>query len=106
RLAWRGVDVAARAMSPVVAALDALMPEEAAGDSARTLKCPMPGLVVSILVEPGQAVSAGAPLAVVEAMKMENILRAERNVVVASLHAAPGDVLAVDAVIMEFTVED
>ena len=66
----------------------------------------MPGLVVSILVEPGQAVSAGAPLAVVEAMKMENILRAERNVVVASILAAPGDILAVDAVIMEFAAED
>ncbi len=106
RLSWRGIDVFARAMTPGVAALDALMPEEAGGDSAKNLRCPMPGLVVSILVEPGQAVSAGTPLAVVEAMKMENILRAERNVIVASINAGPGDILAVDAVIMEFAADE
>jgi len=66
------------------------------------LLCPMPGLVVSIAVEEGQEVKAGETLAIVEAMKMENILRAERDLTVASLKAAPGDSLAVDAVIMEF----
>ncbi|MCB1487889.1 MAG: acetyl/propionyl-CoA carboxylase subunit alpha, partial [Bauldia sp.] len=106
RLSWRGYDVVARAMTPQIAALDALMPPKSSGDADRVLRCPMPGLVVSILVEPGQVVSAGTPLAVVEAMKMENILRAERNVIIATVNAAPGDVLAVDAVIMEFSGED
>ncbi len=62
----------------------------------------MPGLVVSVLVAEGQEVRAGTPLAVVEAMKMENILRAERDGTVAAVKVKPGDVLAVDAVILEF----
>jgi propionyl-CoA carboxylase alpha chain len=62
----------------------------------------MPGLVVSISVAEGQEVKAGDTLAVVEAMKMENVLRAERDLTVAKLKAKPGDSLAVDAVIMEF----
>jgi propionyl-CoA carboxylase alpha chain len=62
----------------------------------------MPGLVVSISVSEGQEVKAGETLAVVEAMKMENVLRAERDGVVKSIRAKPGDSLAVDAVIMEF----
>jgi len=106
RLTWRGVDVVARAMTPEVAALDALMPDEKDSDTAKVLRCPMPGLVVSILVEAGQAVSAGTPLAVVEAMKMENILRAERDAIVAAVKVSRGDVLAVDAVIMEFAADD
>jgi len=106
RLTWRGVDVVARTMTPEVAALDALMPAEKDSDAAKVLRCPMPGLVVSILVEAGQAVSAGTPLAVVEAMKMENILRAERDATVAAVKVSPGDVLAVDAVIMEFAADD
>ncbi len=105
RLSWRGVDVVARAMTPRIAAFDALMPEERSSDAATVLRCPMPGLVVSILVEAGQLVSAGTPLAVVEAMKMENILRAEREATVVSVNVKPGDVLAVDAVIMEFAAE-
>ena len=64
--------------------------------------CPMPGLVISIAVSEGQDVKAGEALAIVEAMKMENILRAERDVTVKKLHAKKGDSLAVDAVIMEF----
>ncbi|MCB1495762.1 MAG: acetyl/propionyl/methylcrotonyl-CoA carboxylase subunit alpha [Bauldia sp.] len=106
RLSWRGFDVVARAMTPRIADLDALMPPKSGGDADRVLRCPMPGLVISILVEPGQTVSAGAPLAVVEAMKMENILRAERNLIVASVNVAPGDVLAVDEIIMEFSGEE
>jgi propionyl-CoA carboxylase alpha chain len=62
----------------------------------------MPGQVVSIAVVEGQEVKAGEPLAVVEAMKMENVLRAERDGVVQRVHARPGDSLAVDAVILEF----
>ena len=78
------------------------MPADAGGDAARYLRCPMPGLVVSILVEAGQTVSAGTPLAVVEAMKMENVLRAERDGVVAAIKTAKGEVLAVDDIILEF----
>ena len=66
------------------------------------LLCPMPGLVVSVVVEEGQKVQAGEVLASVEAMKMENILRAEQDVIVSSIKAEVGESLAVDAVIMEF----
>ena len=62
----------------------------------------MPGLVKSIDVAAGQEVKVGETLAVVEAMKMENVLRAERDGVVKKILAKPGDSLAVDAVIMEF----
>jgi propionyl-CoA carboxylase alpha chain len=62
----------------------------------------MPGLVVSIAVAVGQEVKAGETLAVVEAMKMENVLKAERDGVIAKIEAKPGDSLAVDAVILEF----
>jgi propionyl-CoA carboxylase alpha chain len=62
----------------------------------------MPGLVISVPVEVGQEVKAGEPLAIVEAMKMENILRAERDVTIKSINARNGDSLQVDAVIMEF----
>jgi propionyl-CoA carboxylase alpha chain len=71
-------------------------------DLSRFLLCPMPGLVVSIAVAEGDRVEAGQQLAVVEAMKMENILRAEKAGTVGKLHARPGDSLAVDAVILEF----
>jgi propionyl-CoA carboxylase alpha chain len=63
----------------------------------------MPGLVKSIAVTVGQEVKAGEPLAMVEAMKMENVLRAEKDVTIAKILAKEGDSLAVDAVIMEFT---
>jgi len=79
-----------------------LMPPKAANDSGKQLLCPMPGLVVSIAVAAGQEVKAGETLAVVEAMKMENVLRAERDGTVKSILVKPGDSLAVDAVIMEF----
>jgi propionyl-CoA carboxylase alpha chain len=62
----------------------------------------MPGLLISVMVKEGQDVKAGEELAVVEAMKMENVLRAERDGVVKAIKAKPGDSLAVDAVIMEF----
>jgi propionyl-CoA carboxylase alpha chain len=102
RLRWRGIDLLARAMSPEVAALDALMPQKVPPDSSRELRCPMPGVVISLAVGEGEDVKAGQPLAIVEAMKMENVLRAERDGTVAKVLVKPGDSLAVDAVMMEF----
>jgi len=101
-LAYRGIRVPARVYTEQEAQLAALMPIKVAADTSKVLLCPMPGLVKAIHVETGQEVKAGDPLAVVEAMKMENILRAERDGVVKSVNAKPGDSLAVDAVIMEF----
>ncbi len=102
RIAWKGMSVAARAMLPRTAELDRLMPVKVAPDTSNLLLCPMPGLVVSIAVAEGQEVKAGETLAVVEAMKMENVLRAERDLTVEKINAKAGDSLAVDAVIMEF----
>ncbi len=102
RIAWKGMSVAAQAMLPQTAALERLMPLKLPPDTSKLLLCPMPGLVVSISVAEGQDVKAGETLAVVEAMKMENVLRAERDLTIAKLNAKPGDSLAVDAVIMEF----
>jgi propionyl-CoA carboxylase alpha chain len=101
-LAWRGLAVATHVYTEREAALVALMPEKVAADTSKLLLCPMPGLVKAIHVAAGQEIKAGDALAVVEAMKMENILRAERDGVVKSVSAKAGDSLAVDAVIMEF----
>ena len=70
-------------------------------DLSKFLLCPMPGLLMRLDVAAGDTVEAGQPLAVVEAMKMENILRAEKAGTVKAVSAAPGDSLAVDAVILE-----
>ncbi|MBK1866695.1 acetyl-CoA carboxylase biotin carboxylase subunit [Aestuariivirga sp. YIM B02566] len=102
RLSHRGVSVDAHVFSGREAELARLMPEKKAADTSKKLLCPMPGLVVSIAVVDGQEIKAGEPLAIVEAMKMENILRAERDAVVKKVHVKKGDSLAVDAVIMEF----
>jgi propionyl-CoA carboxylase alpha chain len=102
RLSHRGVEIVARVYTGREAELARLMPERVLSDAARRLLCPMPGLIVSIAVEVGQEVKAGEPLAIVEAMKMENVLRAERDGKVKAIHARKGDSLAVDAVIMEF----
>ena len=101
-LAHRGVRVAARVYTRREAELAALMPEKKPADTSKKLLCPMPGLVKAMLVSVGQEVKAGEALCMVEAMKMENVLRAERDVTVSKIHAAEGDSLAVDAVIMEF----
>ena len=85
-----------------LAELAALMPEKVIPDTSTLLLCPMPGLIVSVAVEEGEEVFAGQTLAVVEAMKMENILRAEQDAVIAKVLAAPGDSFAVDQVILEF----
>ncbi|MGL4591210.1 MAG: acetyl-CoA carboxylase biotin carboxylase subunit [Aestuariivirga sp.] len=102
KLSYRGVVLEAHVYTAREAELAKLMPEKAVADTSRKLMCPMPGLVISIAVSEGQDVKAGEALAIVEAMKMENILRAERDVTVKKLHAKKGDSLAVDAVIMEF----
>ena len=101
-LSWRGITVPARVYTEREAQLAALMPEKAAADTSKLLLCPMPGLVKSISVAVGQVIKAGDTLAVVEAMKMENVLRAERDGAVKKINAKAGDSLAVDAVIMEF----
>ena len=101
-LRYRGREAAVKVVRPRVAELMALMPVREAPDTSALLLCPMPGTLVSLAVEEGQDVKAGETLAVVEAMKMENVLRAERDGTVASIEAAPGDTLAVDAVILRF----
>jgi propionyl-CoA carboxylase alpha chain len=101
-LAHRGVSVTGHVFTETEAAAARLMPEKTSFDAGKAVRCPMPGLIVSIAVVAGQEVKAGETLAVVEAMKMENILRAERDGLVAKVHAKPGDSLAVDAVILEF----
>jgi propionyl-CoA carboxylase alpha chain len=101
-LAYRGVRAKAYVYTEREAALADLMPHKLAPDTSKLLICPMPGLVKAIHVAPGQEVKAGDALCIVEAMKMENVLRAEREAVVKSIKAKPGDSLAVDAVIMEF----
>lgn len=102
RLNHGGLAAEVAVRSPAVAELAALMPYKPPPDTSKFLLCPMPGLVVSIDVGEGDDVKAGQPLAVVEAMKMENVLRAERDGIVAAVKASPGDSLAVDAVILEF----
>ncbi|HEY1940496.1 MAG TPA: acetyl/propionyl/methylcrotonyl-CoA carboxylase subunit alpha [Roseiarcus sp.] len=101
-LAHRGVSVAARVYTQREAELAALMIERKGADQSRFLLCPMPGLVKSIVAREGQEVKAGEPLCIVEAMKMENVLLAERDATVKTILAKEGDSLAVDAVIMEF----
>ncbi len=101
-LAHRGVSVEARVYSEREAALAALMIERKDAGRSGALLCPMPGLVKSIAVREGQEVKVGEPLCVVEAMKMENLLTAERDATVKTILAKQGDSLAVDAVIMEF----
>ena len=101
-LAYRGLRAKAYVYTEREAMLAALMPEKTAPDTSKLLLCPMPGLVKAIHVAQGQEVKAGEALCVVEAMKMENILRAERDATVKSIKAKAGDSLAVDAVIMEF----
>ena len=102
RLAHRGFEVSAYVFTESEATAARLMPVVTAADTGKKLLCPMPGLVVSIAVNEGQEVKAGETLAVVEAMKMQNVLRAERDGTVKKIHAAPGATLAVDALILEF----
>jgi propionyl-CoA carboxylase alpha chain len=102
RLRTRGADLSVHVRTPRQAELWALMPQKEPPDTSKMLLCPMPGLVVKIDVGVGDEVQEGQALCTVEAMKMENILRAERRGTVTSINAEPGDSLAVDDVIMEF----
>jgi propionyl-CoA carboxylase alpha chain len=102
RLAHQGVEVPVYVWTEAEAASAKLMPVTTASDTGKKLLCPMPGLVVSIAVIEGQEVKAGETLAVVEAMKMQNVLRAEQDGTVKKIHASAGATLAVDALILEF----
>ncbi|PPQ19483.1 acetyl/propionyl-CoA carboxylase subunit alpha [Bradyrhizobium sp. AC87j1] len=102
RLAHQGVEVPVYVWTEAEATSARLMPVTTASDTGKKLLCPMPGLVVSIAVTEGQEVKAGETLAVVEAMKMQNVLRAEQDGTVKKVHASAGATLAVDALIMEF----
>ena len=101
-LTFQGVEAEARVYTPRETELMGKMPVKVKADMSKFLLCPMPGLVVSLNVTEGQEVAAGDPLCVVEAMKMENVLKAERDGKVAKVLAKPGDSLNVDAVILEF----
>jgi propionyl-CoA carboxylase alpha chain len=80
----------------------ARMPPRAAADTSRVVRSPMPGLIVSIAVAVGQEVKTGQELAVLEAMKMENVLRAERDAVIAEIKVAPRDAVSADQVLLTF----
>jgi propionyl-CoA carboxylase alpha chain len=101
-LAHRGTETDVFVYTEREAAAARLMPAKKADSTGQMLRAPMPGLVISIAVAAGQEVKAGEPLAVIEAMKMENVLRAERDGVIKKIRVKPGDNLSVDAVIMEF----
>ena len=102
RVAHHGTRIDAMVLSPLGARLHELMPYKAPPDLSKFLMSPMPGLLVEVAVQPGQQVQAGEKLAVIEAMKMENVLFAARDGVVGAISAAKGDSLAVDQVILEF----
>ncbi|MHC2400419.1 propionyl-CoA carboxylase alpha chain [Bradyrhizobium barranii subsp. barranii] len=103
RLAHQGVEVPVYVWTETEATSARLMPVTTAADTGKKLLCPMPGLIVSIAVTEGQEVKAGETLAVVEAMKMQNVLRAEQDGAVKKIHASAGATLAVDALILEFS---
>ncbi|SFS88403.1 acetyl-CoA carboxylase biotin carboxylase subunit [Brevundimonas viscosa] len=98
----RAAKARVRVLTPAVAALYARLPEKQAADTSKLVLSPMPGLVVAIPVEPGQEVKAGETVAIIEAMKMQNILKAERDGVVKAVSAKAGDPVAADDVLVEF----
>jgi propionyl-CoA carboxylase alpha chain len=102
QLSYRGVEIEGCVYTESQAEAARRMPAKQLADSTKAVRCPMPGLVLSVAVVEGQEVKAGEPLAVVEAMKMENVLRAERDGTVKKINAKTGDSLTVDAVIIEF----
>ena len=97
-----GTRLVAMVMTPRTAELHALMPYKAPPDMSRYVLSPMPGLLVDVAVKPGQKVQAGERVAVIEAMKMENVLFAAADGVVGKVLAAKGESLAVDQPIVEF----
>ena len=100
-LKFRGVTVQAQVATPRGAELHKKIPEKQKADTSKLIVSPMPGLVVSIEAMPGQEVKSGEGVAVVEAMKMQNIIRAERDGVVSKVHVAPGASVAADEVMIE-----
>jgi len=102
RIRTRGADLRVHVRTPRQAELARQMPEKVAPDTSKMLLCPMPGLIVKMNVAVGDEVQDGQALCTIEAMKMENILRAEKKGVVSKVNAGAGDSLAVDDVIMEF----
>ena len=105
RLSHWGTQADLLVLGASAAALQALMPHKTPPDMSRFLLSPMPGLLRELAVKPGQALKAGEKLAVIEAMKMENILKAEQDCVIGSLMAKPGESLSVDQVIIEFAAQ-
>jgi propionyl-CoA carboxylase alpha chain len=101
RLTTRGATHIAVCLPAHIAPLAQHMIEKIPPDLSKYLICPMPGLITAVHVDVGEKVEAGQPLAIVEAMKMENILRAEKAGVVKAVNAKAGDSLAVDAIILE-----
>ncbi|MDB2610523.1 acetyl/propionyl/methylcrotonyl-CoA carboxylase subunit alpha [Amylibacter sp.] len=101
-LRLRGVEQVVKVMNSRIAELSDLMPDKLPTDTSKFLLCPMPGLMVSIMVSEGDIIEEGQSLAMVEAMKMENVLRAEKPGKVSKISVAEGDSLAVDEIIMEF----
>ena len=102
RVQHNGTKIEAMVVSPRMAELHKLMPHKAAPDMSRFVLSPMPGLLVDIAVQVGQKVQAGERVAVIEAMKMENVLFAAADGVVSKITAAKGESLVVDQVIVEF----
>jgi len=102
RITHRGVEADIRVLTIRTSELAGLMPEKEPPDLSKFVLSPMPGLLVSLAVQEGAQVRAGEEVAVVEAMKMENVLRASADGIVKTLHATPGDSLSVDQAIVEF----
>jgi len=102
RLRWHGRDVVAHIRSPRIAELATLMPVKPPPDMSKYLLCPMPGIVTSIAVTEGDQVEAGQALAVIEAMKMENVLRAEQKGRIRRIVTSEGASIAADELILEF----
>ena len=102
RIRTRGADLKVHVRTPLQAEMARKMPVKVPPDTSKLLLCPMPGLIVKLDVAEGDEVQEGQALCTIEAMKMENILRAERKGIVTKINAAAGDSLAVDDVIMEF----
>jgi len=99
---YQGAEVEAYVYTRREAELNALMPVKVVPDTSNMLLCPMPGQVVSVSVDVGDRLKAGDKLCIVEAMKMENILRAERDCIIESIRCAAGDTLGVDDIMMTF----
>jgi propionyl-CoA carboxylase alpha chain len=102
RIRTRGADIKVHVRTPLQAEMARKMPVKVPPDTSKLLLCPMPGLVVKLDAAVGDEVQEGQALCTIEAMKMENILRAERKGVVTKINASAGDSLAVDDIIMEF----